>query len=323
MTPPRTSLHRITTCAAFALTALIGAGARSAEAASLLSEWNLIVTDNLNTNSHVQGKTLVGDNLVANGAVFAQGLNPRSAYATTATLVVGGSVSGNGLAVEAGDFTHGGPRTTGYLNMNGGPGAQELTAAFDEATVESALLAESLAYLALAANSTISLPGAQPGPARLSAGANVSQAVFHIADGNLLLSNDRVQQIELVAGSATTVVVNVGGTTIDFDRGNMTGILNDAYWRSHIVWNFYEATTIRLDRSWSGAILAPLAHLRNSTNIDGAVAVRSFEMRGEVHLPLSLVEPPPTVPDVPEPASIALAGLGALGCAARRRAAPR
>jgi len=108
--------------------------------------------------------------------------------------------------------------------------------------------------------------------------------VFDIADGNNFFGNDKVQQIEVNANGAETIIVNIGGAEIDFDRGNFVGAINSDDLRRKIIWNFHEATDLYFDRAVNGTVLAPLAHLHNSTNINGTVIVDSFLVRGPIGL---------------------------------------
>ena len=113
-------------------------------------------------------------------------------------------------------------------------------------------------------------------------------AYFHVSDGNSLFGNNLVQQIELVnnLGSTYTVVVNVGGTSIRVNSGNIVGSLTQQATRARVLFNFYEARTITMDRGFSGAILAPFAHLQTNAIIDGVTAVQSITTTSELHKPL-------------------------------------
>ncbi len=142
-----------------------------------------------------------------------------------------------------------------------------------------------------------------------ASGAGV--AVFNVSAANVF-NNSLIQQIELNAGSATSVVINVSGTTVNFTNGNMVGAWTSAFARSKVIWNFWEATSIFFDRNFNGAVLAPNAHLRNTTAIDGSVFVLSIQQDGEVHLPNY-------TGFVPAPGSLALLGAAGVLAARRRR----
>jgi choice-of-anchor A domain-containing protein len=267
-----------------ALTALVaGAIASSASATSVLSDWNLIVFGNLNSTQEVEGRTLIGGNLTTGSSQYGTKLNP-GLFAGTDVLVVGGNINGGNVQIEAGNLRLGGSQT-GNLNFNGGGSLINDPSAGNIALdARAEVLGLSSFFNTLTPNSTVSIPNGQPGPLVFNAVANVDGvAVFHV-DGNQIFGNGLVQQFDLNLNGATSVIINVSGTSINHNAGNLVGNFNSAN-ASTILWNFYEATTINTDRLLYGAVLAPDAHLTNSTVIAGSVAVNSFTQNGEVHLP--------------------------------------
>jgi len=90
------------------------------------------------------------------------------------------------------------------------------------------------------------------------------------------------------------------------------GAFTTNFARANVIWNFVDATSITLQRGFSGAILAPNAHLTNVNDIDGSVFVGSFTQNGEVHLPNYTGV-------IPAPGAVAL--LGVAGLLGRRRRA--
>jgi choice-of-anchor A domain-containing protein len=102
------------------------------------------------------------------------------------------------------------------------------------------------------------------------------------------------------------------GTTTSTFGGRAPPNVSVGLPRATTIWNFSQATSLTIDRNFNGAILAPSAHLTNSTAIDGSVFVASMTQNGEVHLP-------GYTGVVPAPGTAVLAGLGGLIMAARRR----
>ena len=130
--------------------------------------------------------------------------------------------------------------------------------------------------------------------------------LFFNLSGELAFNGNKVQQMELFPQNSKLqlVVINVYGKTVSWSGGNLVGTWFDTVTtgRSHTIWNFYEATTITFDSNIKGAVLAPYATLTTRINIDGAVAVKSLDAGGEVHLPL-LVFPTCTTGPTSTPAS--------------------
>ncbi|MBN8644939.1 MAG: choice-of-anchor A family protein [Planctomycetes bacterium] len=269
--------------------AIAGLGLSLASAgAGVLNDYNLIVLSNLDSNSEVEGRAYVGGSIVGgDSSNYGTMLFPRSAYADVDVLTVVGSISsGNPLQIEAGDLRLGG--SLGRLvNFNGAGGNLENDPGVGStlAGVSAALAGASASMLTLTADSTASLPGPQPGPLVFNCNPGGDGVAVFSVSGSQVFSNSLVQQIELNLNGASAVVINVSGTSINFNQGNMVGAWNTAFARANVIWNFHEATNILIDRAMNGAVLAPLAHLRNNTVIEGSTFVSSMFQRGEVHLP--------------------------------------
>lgn len=296
-----------------AAVALLAGGALScAVQASVLNDWNLVVTGNLTSNSEVEGRAFIGGNLGGPASNYAIKLQP-SQWLGQDTLVVGGNINATNINIKAGNVRVGGS-VNGNVNFNGGGSLfQDPSVASMGSTIAAELQAASAGYLSLAANSVAQIPSGQPGQVRFNATPVNGLAVFNV-QGSSVFSNPLTQSIDLSAAGASAIVINVSGTSINFNSGNFVGGWNTAFARANVIWNFYEATSISLDRAFNGAILAPKAHLSNSTNIDGSVFVSSFAQSGEVHLPTY------TGFVIPTPGAAVLALAGLVVAARRRRA---
>lgn len=292
------------------LTALTIALAAGASSASVITSYNQIVLGNLQTGQDTEGRLFVGGNLSGSSAQVGTQLAPLS-FVGVDVLRVGGNTTINNLQVEAGNFRRSGGRT-GSLNMNGG--GTEIVDPSVSASVSSFsadLFATSASLAGMATDSSVQVPSGQPGPMRFIATPGLDGvAVFSISASTL--TSSRVQQYELVTGGATSIVINVTGSSASFNAGNFVGNWQNAAVRATTIWNFSQATSLTIDRNFNGAILAPSAHLTNSTAIDGSVFVGSMTQNGEVHLP-------GYTGVVPAPGTALLAGLGGLIMAARHR----
>jgi len=282
----------------------------STAASAGLTQWNLVVNGDLFSNSEVEGTAFIGGNLSGPASNYATMLSPAQ-FSGVDTLVVGGNITAGNINLQAGNARVGGT-VSGNINFNGGgslisdPGVSAI------ASQLAAEMASSSAFLqGLSSNSSVQIPGGQPGAAVFNAAPDANGvAVFNI-DGSFF-SNSLIQQIDLNANGASSIVVNVTGSNINYNTGNFVGgwLANSV--RATTVWNFFEATSIDMDRAFNGAILAPGAHLTNSTILSGAVWVDSFDQKGEVHLPFYTGV-------IPAPGVLAMLGGAMLFGSGRRR----
>lgn len=280
--------------------------------ASAINDWNLIVRHNLTTSSEVEGRTIVGGN-ISGTSNYGIKLLPPSNYVNVDSLVIGGTVGANNYQVNSGRARLFGSKGSANFNMNGG-GALIQNDSGVTAMVNSAwadVVNASSYCSSLAATNTVTLPSGQPaGVVFNSVLGPGGVAVFNV-NGNALFQNNLVQQMDINMNGATTVVINVAGTNITYNGGNMVGGFNIPN-ASKIIWNFYQATTLNIDRHFFGAILAPNATMSNSTAIEGSVFTDTFNQNGEVHLPNFNG-------NIPAPGAMALLGMGTLIATRRRR----
>ncbi len=285
----------------------------------ILSTYNLVTLSNLSTSSDVENRTIVcGSLLSGNSANF--GIHITSATSTSSiyTLEVNGQiVSGSPLNVDAGSFGVGtNPSHTitasgvvGYIldgrtvNMNGGnQGATinvdtNLTATCTTIITGVQTLSSYLTTLSNTTGNNVSIPTSQSGPLNFyvnTVDAN-GFAVFNL-DGNTVLNNPLVQQIQLNVGSSVTntlelVIINLYGTSITFGQGNFVGtwFTSITTGRAQTIWNLPQATSFTINSDWMGALLAPYAVVTTSVNIDGAAAVLSLTTTAELHNPPLIV----------------------------------
>lgn len=281
--------------------------------ASAINNWNLIVKNNLTSgSSEVEGRTMVGGNL-SGTSNYGIKLMPASNYLNVDSLVVGGSVAANNYQIQAGRARLFGSKGSANFNMNGG-GALIQNDSGVTSMVNSAwadVVNASTYCSSLAATNTVTLPSGQPAGVTFNSIAGIGGLAVFSVNGNSLFQNNLVQQMSINMNSATTVVINVSGTNITYNGGNMVGGFNIAN-ASKIIWNFYEATTLNIDRHFFGAILAPKATMSNSTAIEGSVFTDTFNQNGEVHLPNF-------DGNIPTPGTLTLAGFGLIAASRRRR----
>lgn len=257
------------------------------DVAGVMNRYTLIVLDDLSTSSDIENRAFVGGSLVSSTSASI-GINVSGIAPTEAMfVVVGDLVAGNPLNLNAGSLRLGGNRNNRPINFNGG-GSLIQDSSLSDGPV-TALAQDASAQLAAeVANNGVTLPSGQPGPAKFQVTNTTPDgvAIFQVAGADLF-GNNAVQQIELNPGSASLVVINVTGSTVNWSgNGNMVGNFNNSQWRSRVIWNFPQATSINMgSHNMMGAVLAPYAAVTTAGNIDGSALVRSLTTSAEIHQP--------------------------------------
>ena len=276
-----------------------------------LGDYNLVVFEDLTSNSEVEGNTFVGGNLNGGSSNYCIKCNAQNNFLPFdgVGLKVVGDINGNPKSINNGTDLEYGGSLNAIVNMNGGGSLiQNSDLANEFNLLKNNLLQTSSDLSQLTSNSTVDVPGVQPAAVRFnSSGDDI--AVFDI-DISDLFSN-RTQQIELNLNGSNTAIINVSGTVANWTQGNMVGGLVTDGVQQKVLWNFYEAESLDFNPAFHGSLLAPLASLRNGTEIEGSVVVESFNQQGEIHLPVFTGEIP-EAQDVPEPLTI-LGTMTALG----------
>ncbi len=279
----------------------------------------------------VIGGNSVGWNINAAGATFDVGGNVVGNMNANAIIYnVGGNLNGintvSGTVVNAGGAVTGNLNGSPVINANLGTGwnaaaTSDVTAAkLTKLDADMKALSSLLAGLTIVSNPSSITPGAQ-GPTFNAVDSGAGYALFNVSPADF--------GPELFFNSSTTspIIVNVSGTNINWTSNAVSGYTEAL--NRQIIWNFYEATNIFFDRIVYGSVLAPYAHITNTTPIEGSVVAASLRMNGEIHLGTYdlgtpfITDPNPPVGGVPEPATWAMliAGFGMVGAAVRRRKA--
>lgn len=311
---------------ALALVCALGrAEAAPLTAAEILTQFNAVVTGNLSTPSDIEGRTVVGGNLTGGATFYNNPGSPPPASAFRALTVYGSSTVGNPININNGGGVTIVGTAAGSFNLNGGGGqsingvgatAPNPLPAFS--TFSTALNGLSTSLAALGANSIFPAPNSTPGwpnnvPVAASAGTGL--AVFHITAAQIA----QLASFSVGLNGRDAIVFNV--------TGNLNGTPNfqggSANLAQRIIWNFTDATSLTFTTQWWGTVLAPNATVTNNTPIEGTLYAAAYNGTGELHRqPFSQgsllpgASPPVAVP---EPASLALFGLGAVGLIALRR----
>lgn len=293
--------------------------------ASPMADYNLILTGDFNVSGgsgHVEGTSFIGGNLV-NGSIFAQHVS-NSSKADTVKVV--GNVTGNSsMHIEAGYLAYGGTtNVTGTNAWNGichGAGISQNSDCFKHVT-DGSLAAEKQAlvtelgwesnyFKALATTPNTSITGDSNNKSFNYTGGATDLVVFNIAPTDLANVNWSLNK-----GNAAHVLINVTGSAFNAGNAHVNGFQNDA---NSVLWNFSDATSLQFGDSWYGSILALNATINTGSNLNGAIAAKTYVGNGEIHDYHWNFDTPAAPAEVPEPGSLLLLTLGAGLLAARRR----
>lgn len=274
----------------------------------LLQDYNLVTIDSVNSNNlHVDGRSLIGGDLnVQNTIVLGQNISNGFSAAIGGQFNARNGVNvGNGstLLIDNSVDAYGNPiNQVNRINnnqtlVNGAfvNNADVRTANLSNLSeiVEENLTNASEEFKNLEANS--SFVEVRDNVTGISFDDNLSSSDYAVIDIDYddVFANNQNQQLEILANttnSVESIIINVAGTSIR-DFNFIGGNANDT---TNVLFNFFEATTISLSRQFFGSILAPLATLTASNNIEGSVGVLSIggNHTGEIHQFLTSVSIP-------------------------------
>lgn len=280
----------------FVLTLAVGVFAQAQ--ALNYQNYNVIVFNDLSTESNIYGRTFIGNNLLGGNSGDYGNQLPSTISASDRTLVVGGDIlsSSSGIQVQRGSvYVDGSVNRSINFNgtdSNGNHGTIVADHSIDASTssIRGYSIAQSEALHALIADSTVSFPTASSQPSNIVFTATPGSdglAVFNV-NASDIFSNSKAQSILLNAPASTNIVINVAGTSIDFNQGNFGGDFLTDFNQGHVLWNFYEATSININRNFNGGILAPYATVTNYSSIDGIVVANNLYAHAQVHTPVSM-----------------------------------
>lgn len=278
---------------------------------------NLVVGGNLNQYS---GGALFGSIIVGGNAT----LNSPTVYGN---LAANGNVDVTGGGSISGSIAYGSSIIVpNYYNSNNSISQGTTSLPVDFGAAASQMNALTTGLSALNANGTVdAFTGSHPSTLVLT-GTNATQNVFNISGS--LLNNSNLYTLEIDVPAGSSVVINVSGTNVTVRNfGTTLNGVSD----QDLLFNFYQATTVTLDGSFNGSLLAQYATVNTTyggfngqlfaDNLTGSIEMHNDPFQDTLSLGSS--NGASNTPEASQMAVILIGLLGLLGLAGRQRLTAR
>ena len=289
---------------------------------SLLSEWSVVTSGNLDMVNDIQGAAYVGGNVTVPNS-FNAGTVGNSAIPTgEVSLAVAGSIeNGGNLQVNGGSVVAGGAISR-TINMNSGGTQTQNDPAGLPASPVAQITGASQYWSGLTGNSGTSV--ANNGQLDFNCATGSALAVFNVKASTMFGSG--FQGFTLMPANATgEILINIDaastGGVVNWTTGGFFSQFNTQAWDGRVVFNFYNATSVTLSGQIGGYVIAPNANVVEDNNIDGGVMAKTLTVDSEVDLPVpgnasAWFGDLPNAPVIPEPSTVGVgAGAAALAMA--------
>lgn len=281
--------------------------------------YNLILKNDLNYNSHVDGKAIIGGDINPSTSSNIAEFGSKIYDTSVDSVVVLGSVNSKVKAQNGTNIVYGDLTSSSNFELNGGGTATQIIdtvgaqANFD--SIWNQVVADSQYFKDLTATGILNTATATGNNGMKFTNSNSLELnVFNIDTTNLVTNGG----FDFDFTPTVPVIINVSGTGTINLTSKALGNMATPSTASLVLWNFFEASQVNFGNdSWWGSVLAPYADLEvtNGNNLEGGIAALSLKSNKELHNSLFTYTPPSTTPptnDVPEPAGILLLGLGLL-----------
>ncbi len=272
-----------------AIAALGFASTLGAAAQSYLSQYDVIVSNNLSTSTDIRGLVVAKNYTGTAGGPMAQDLSATAPGTDTTFIQSSIASSGSALTLQYGSLAYGGASISGRtIQFNQGGNTVHFNSSFNFNAVFTGIATESTTYAAMTANSTAALAG---NTLTFTLGntlpASGGIAVFNVNASTL--GNAGISQYDLALNgkAPSSIIVNIIGSSFARPGGaNFIGNFTTQSWFQKTLWNFSGATTVDYGAGWKGSILAPSASVTSTGDLDGSLAALNATLQGEVHLPM-------------------------------------
>ncbi|ODU01960.1 MAG: hypothetical protein ABS79_01020 [Planctomycetes bacterium SCN 63-9] len=261
-----------------------------------------IFNDSTRSNVSTQGQVAIGGNATFNNFTIGTGITKSNIQGTN-SLIVGGNLGGSQAVLSGYGNAEYGSKSINRIYYNGGGSGSSGKETEFFSSAQSYLQDESKYLATIDATGTTKI---QWGGITLS-GTDGQLNVFDLSGSDLSKAN----QFTIDAPSTSTVVVNISGTSDSMANFGFT--LKGGIEASHILYNFYEATSLKITNvAVQGTVLAPFASVNfNNGQVNGNLIASSLSGTGTT-LNNLFAGNLPTAVATPEPSSIAMVLSGCL-----------
>lgn len=270
-----------------------------------IGTYNLILKNDLNTSSDIEGRLLVGGNVNMSGRALDVG-SRLGADPTVDAVTVVGDIKASDVKALNGNIVYGGNTNGTKLIVNPGNTATAVSQSLLEAEFDAvyhSVIDDSNYYKTLTANGTFNT--SDMNSLKFESSNSDDLLVFNINGTDLLNGSFKFGFTPTVP-----VIINVAGEgTLNINAKAFDNFTKDI--ASLVLWNFYDYTNIGFNGDgWNGSVLAPNADITSGTgSLDGGFAALSYTGTVELHNKLFTYEPDTEDKPVPIPPLWAILGL--------------
>jgi|GEM_PF-1205698 len=245
---------------------------------AILKKWSVITSGDLKSVNDIQGAAYVGGNVTVSQS-FVVGKDKSLSSSDISLAVRGNIVSGGDIHSEYGSVVVGGSVNGRNIGFNhGGTLTTENTSALPASPVAAVTSASQL-WSTFSANSTTTVDSA--GKLCFNCSEGFSVAVFTISASAFASDHDHGFDLTF-ADSTKDVIINIDGSTWNMDAEHFFGDFKTE--ATHVIFNFYNATSINLTDAIYGYVIAPNADVNQSNNFNGGVMAKMLTIGSEANL---------------------------------------